>query len=164
MSSHQRMQAEKGVAVIEFSLVFVIVFAVFWALVSYVFPLVLMQAMHRGVAEAARVAALVPVTTNAVHYEDFDDARAEYEGVVVAVVSDELQRQIQGMAFPARWTQPIVANITNEPPAFSGGRLLIRLRYPGYAGNPVVPVLRLPGIGAVPRVPTDLEASVSLML
>lgn len=161
---HGSKTHEKGVVVIEFALVFTIIFTVFWGLVSYMFPLVLTQAMHRSVAESARLAALVPVITSAVHYEDYDDAREDYEEAVKAVVAVELKRQIEGMNFPARWTQPIVDNIAVSPPVFSGGRLEITLVYPNYAINPIVPIIHLPGIGAVPRVPTDLKASASMSL
>ncbi len=161
---HRPKTHEKGVVVIEFALVFTIIFTVFWGLVSYMFPLVLTQAMHRSVAESARLAALVPVITSAVHYEDYDDVRAIYESAVTAVVAAELKKQIEGMHFPTRWTQPIVDNIAVSPPIFSGGRLEITLVYPNYATNPIVPIIRLPGIGAVPRVPTDLRASASMSL
>lgn len=45
---------QKGAAAIEFALVFVIFFAVFYGIVTYSLPLLLMQSFNQSTAEAIR--------------------------------------------------------------------------------------------------------------
>lgn len=53
---------QQGVASIEFAFMFVIVFAVFYGMISYVIPLLLLSSYNEISAEAVRASALIPVT------------------------------------------------------------------------------------------------------
>ena len=53
---------EKGAAAIEFALVFVVFFAVFYGVVSYSLPLLLMQSFNHSTAEAVRRWGTYPLT------------------------------------------------------------------------------------------------------
>jgi len=57
---------QKGAAAIEFAAVFVIFFAVFYGLVSYSLPLLMMQSFNQATAEAVRRA--VAVDPNSANY------------------------------------------------------------------------------------------------
>jgi len=54
---------QKGAVAIEFALVFVIFFAVFYGLVSYSLPFVLMQSFNQATAEAVRRSVAVDPNT-----------------------------------------------------------------------------------------------------
>lgn len=153
---------QRGVATIELALVFTLIFGLLWAIISYTFPLVLMQAMNRAVAEAARVGATV-------NPDDTDVAG--YESAVKAVAAFELESQMSWL--PPGWVSPMSpssqTNITFvSGAACTGARtnciLTVRLVYPNYTTNPIVPVITLPVVGQVPRVPLNLEAVSSVAL
>lgn len=52
----RKQQAEKGATAIEFSIVFALLFGMFWAIISYALPFFLYQAMNHATAESARYA------------------------------------------------------------------------------------------------------------
>lgn len=149
------MKKQKGVATIEFALVFSLLFFVFWGIVSYTFPLIVLQSMNRAVAEGARVAAEEsPLQTNFIE-------------IASAAAADEVAQQLAWL--PAGWRTPITQSISFNPsPECSLARpnclLVVEARYPNYVGNPIVPVISLPGLGTVPKVPNDLVARASLLL
>ena len=145
---------EKGIAVIELSIVFVLVFGIFWALVSYTFPFVLLQAMNRAVAEASRVAANVSTSMSA----------EDYKAAVEVVAERELNRQLKQGWLPTKLTTRLTV-LDARFETNNGLRLLIvEAKYPNYTTNPFIPILSLPGIGQVPRLPQDLVAKVSMAL
>lgn len=148
-------QPERGVATIEFALVFSLLFFVFWGIVSYTFPLLVLQTMNRAVSEATRVAA------------EESPLQTEFVTIATAAASAELTQQLAWL--PTGWRTPITQSVTFEPnPQCSLARpnclLVIQLTYPNYLTNPIVPVLTLPGLGPVPRVPNNLIARTSLLL
>ncbi|MBA4152582.1 MAG: hypothetical protein C0509_08475 [Acinetobacter sp.] len=53
MQKHS-LRKQQGATAIEFSIVFALLFAVFWAIISYAMPFFLFQTMNHAVAEAAR--------------------------------------------------------------------------------------------------------------
>lgn len=150
---------QQGVATIEMALVFTLLFAMVWAIISYTLPLILLQNMQQAVAAATRVAALVPVNS------------ADHQAQVNSVVLAELQHQMSWL--PARWLQPLdlssSQNITFTAQAGCPAErpaclVTVQLRYPNYAAQPIVPGITLPGIGDVPRLPVDLVARTQTML
>lgn len=158
-------QKERGVAAIEFALVFTLVFGVFWALVSYTFPLILLQTMNRAVAEAVRVGAGEVARTG-----DSANEIATYKATVTQEARDEIAAQMTlNPWLPARWTARLTTGVTfiADPacPASNPSCVLeVVMRYPNYTTNPIVPILSLPVIGQVPRLPATLEARASLAL
>jgi len=150
-----RKQTKRGVATIEFALVFSLLFFVFWGIVSYTFPLIVLQTMNRAVSEATRVAAEEsPLQTN-------------FATIATAAASAELTQQLAWL--PTGWRTPITQSVTFEAnPQCTLARpnclLVIQLTYPNYLSNPIVPSITLPGLGPVPRVPNNLIARASLLL
>jgi Flp pilus assembly protein TadG len=138
---------QKGAAAIEFALVFVIFFAVFYGLVSYSLPLLLMQSFNNATAEAVRQSVAISPST------------ASYQTVVPAQARLALSNQLA-------WIPPAFAfNVASDADVVFDGKLLrVRIRYPKSKLTQVLPVLTLPGIGDVPNLPTYLTAEASLKL
>lgn len=138
---------QKGAAAIEFALVFVVFFAVFYGLVSYSLPLLLMQSFNNATAEAVRQSVAISPGT------------AGYQTVVPAQARLALSYQLA-------WIPPAFAfNVASDADVVFDGKLLrVRIRYPKSKLTQVLPVLTLPGIGDVPNLPTYLTAEASLQL
>lgn len=149
------MRKQKGVATIEFALVFSLLFFVFWGIVSYTFPLIVLQSMNRAVAEGARVAA------------EESPLQSNFIEIASNAAANEMTQQLAWL--PAGWRTPITQSVSfNASPECSLARpnclLVVEVRYPNYRSNPIVPTISLPGLGPVPRVPNDLVARASLLL
>jgi len=145
---------QRGVATIEFALVFSLLFFLFWGIVSYAFPLLILQTMNRAAAEAVRVSATVsPLLTN-------------FETNIIQAAQNEANSQLAWL--PPRWRQHIEVqvNVTTSaqcPLSFPRCQLNVSVRYDNYAGRPVVPALSFPGIGTMPRLPVNLRATSTLL-
>lgn len=146
----QRKQPQRGVAIIEFALVFTLVFGVFWALVSYTIPLILLQAMNRASAEGARVAATVPAST------------PSYDTAVTTQAVAEMNRQ---MLWLANWTTgsglTTTATFVTDavcPVSRPSCVLQTQLRINNYSTVARIKPLNLPGLGQIPALPQNLTA------
>ncbi len=151
------MNKQRGVAALEFSLVFTLVFGIFWALVSYTFPLIMLQAMNRAVAEGARVGAGVNTRVDG------------YQALAITLAREEVDAQMRRGWLPAAWVNrleaPAVSFIADEACTVEPACVLqVTLRYPGYINNPIIPIMSLPVLGQIPRLPTNLVASARLAL
>lgn len=136
---------QKGAVAIEFALVFVIFFAVFYGLVSYSLPLLMMQSFHEATAEAVRRSvALDPLTP-------------DYETAVEALANSVLAQQLSWMPAALNLTLGVDTNAD-----YSAGVLTVRVDYPTSKLNQVLPFLILPGVGTVPNLPATLSAQSSL--
>ncbi|WP_027617637.1 TadE/TadG family type IV pilus assembly protein [Pseudomonas sp. Pse1] len=138
---------QKGAVAIEFALVFSIFFAVFYGIVSYSIPLLLMQSFNEATAEAVRRSVALDPNTN------------NYPTALVALANSVLQQQLS-------WV-PNAFNITygNDGDAkavYSAGVLTASVNYPTSKLNQVIPFLVLPGVGSVPSLPVNLSAQSSL--
>lgn len=152
---HQNRDKQRGVATLEFALVFSLLFFVFWGIISYTFPLIVLQTMNRAVAEGARVAA------------EESPSQTQFVTLATAAANEEIEQQLAWL--PAGWRAPITQIVRFDPaaecpPVRPNCLLTVELRYPNYTGNPIVPSLNLPGLGPVPRLPNDLIARVNLLL
>lgn len=136
---------QKGAVAIEFALVFVIFFAVFYGLVSYSLPLLLMQSFNESTAEAVRRSVAL------------DPATANYPVAVTATARAELNRQLAWLPGALNFNAAADSTIT-----YTGGVLTVTINYPTSKLNQALPFLVLPGIGTVPRLPAILRASSSL--
>lgn len=136
---------QKGAVAIEFALVFVLFFAVFYGIVTYSLPLLLVQSFHQSTAEAVRRSvALDPNTPG-------------YETLVKTTATTELRRQ-------TAWI-PTALNFnvdTDTRATYVGGVLKVEINYPTGKLQQVIPFLVLPGIGQVPNLPATLSARSSL--
>ena len=137
---------QKGAAAIEFALVFIIFFAVFYGLVSYSLPLLLMQSFNAATAEAVRQSvALDPNTAN-------------YNTVIVTQAKAVLTQQLGALPPSVNFNVNTDASAT-----YTAGKLLtVRIDYPRAKLAQIIPLLNLPGIGTVPNLPATLSAQASL--
>jgi Flp pilus assembly protein TadG len=136
---------QKGAVAIEFALVFVIFFAVFYGLVSYSLPLLLMQSFNESTAEAVRRSVAL------------DPASADYSTVITTTARTELGRQLAWLPAALNFNAATDSTIT-----YTGGVLTVTINYPTSKLNQALPFLVLPGVGTVPRLPATLRASSSL--
>jgi Flp pilus assembly protein TadG len=136
---------QKGAAALEFAAVFMIFFAVFYGLVSYSLPLLLLQSFNQATAEGVRRGVALDPTTPG--YADALKNRA-----VTAA-----QAQLQWLP-PAFKFAPAYVSAT-----YSGtGMLTVKINYPSDNLKSVLPFLVLPGLGTVPNLPATLSAQASL--
>ncbi|AWY42595.1 pilus assembly protein [Pseudomonas putida] len=136
---------QKGAAAIEFALVFVIFFGVFYAIVTYSLPLLLMQSFNQSTAEAVRRSVAL------------DPATPGYDTALKTVAKDELKRQLAWI--PAGFNFDTDTDVTTT---YTAGVLKVSISYPTSKLSAVIPFLNLPGIGPVPNLPATLNASSSL--
>lgn len=136
---------QKGAAAIEFIAVFVIFFAVFYGMVSYSLPLLLLQSFNQATAEAVRLS--VALDPNMQGY-----AAAVQSTAKTAVASRLLW-------IPPAYKFDAATQVTTT---FNSGLLLVKINYPTANLQAVMPFIVLPGIGTVPQLPTTLQATSSL--
>lgn len=137
---------QRGVAVLEFALVFTVVWAVFWSLACYVAPLIVLQTMHRATAEGARVGAMV-----------INPALRESQAR--AAVNEEMNR------LPASWHRHATISVTVGAINPDGTSLLtVTVSQPYAANAPLRPIINLPGIGTIPALPQTLRSEARLLL
>ncbi|MCY0111741.1 pilus assembly protein [Pseudomonas monsensis] len=136
---------QKGAVAIEFALVFVVFFAVFYGLVSYSLPLLLMQSFNESTAETVRRSVAL------------DPATANYPTALTTLARTELTRQLGWLPGALNFNAATDSSIT-----YVGGLLTVSINYPTSKLNQALPFLVLPGIGTVPRLPATLRASSSL--
>ncbi|MCE6979492.1 pilus assembly protein [Pseudomonas frederiksbergensis] len=136
---------QKGAVAIEFALVFIIFFAVFYGLVSYSLPLLLMQSFNQSTAEAVRRSVAL------------DPSTANYDTAVRNIATTELTRQLAWIPAALNFNVATDASAT-----YTGGVLTVTINYPTSKLNQVLPFLVLPGIGSVPNLPATLTARSSL--
>lgn len=133
---------QRGAVAIEFALVFVLFFMVFYGAVSYSLPLLMVQAFNHASAEAVRRAiALQP-------------GAADYSAEAQAVVA----QQLAWLPGNARSRVAVEAAAPGADGVFT-----VRITYP-YRQFPLVPFLSLPGVGEIPRLPDELVATASIKL
>jgi Flp pilus assembly protein TadG len=139
-------KSQKGAVAIEFALVFIVFFAVFYGLVSYSLPLVMMQSFNQATSEAVRRSVAVDPNT------------ANYSTVVINTANATLTQQLS-------WIRPIfnlVIGVDTSVQYSASGLLTVQVNYPVSKLNQVMPFLVLPGIGTVPNLPPYLTATSSL--
>lgn len=144
---HSKNHAQRGVAVIEFALVFTIVWAVFWSLVCYVAPLIVLQTMHRASAEGARVGAMI-------------------DSVSLRKIQAEAAANKELDSLPASWRvgANAVATVCADPVDGEPCLLTVTITQPYAANAPLKPIINLPGIGTIPALPVELRSEASLLL
>jgi len=126
-------------------MVFMIFFAVFYGLVSYSLPLLLMQSFTQAAAEGVRRSVAL------------DPATANYNTAVQNQAIAAAQAQLS-------WIPPAFKFLpTYVTATFSATSLLtVQINYPTSSLQNVLPFLVLPGFGTVPALPTTLSAQSSL--
>lgn len=142
------VRRQKGAVALEFVAVFVIFFAVFYGVVSYGLPMLMLQSFNQASSEAVRRCVAL------------DPASATYTSDVKALASDVLGKQLAWMPASLNFQLASDTSVTLTP----GNLLTVKIDYAKAKLTSVLPVLNLPLIGEVPRLPTSLKAEASLQL
>jgi Flp pilus assembly protein TadG len=135
---------QKGVAAIEFAVVFVIFFAVFYGMVSYSLPLLLLQSFNQAAAQGVRIG--VGVDPTAQNYATL------VQNTAVAAAQANLGWIPAAFKFDPNY-------VTST---YNGSVLTVLVSYPSANLKGVLPFMVLPGIGTVPQLPVNLKAQSSL--
>ena len=137
---------QKGAAAIEFALVFGIFFAVFYGLISYSGPMLLLQSFNQASAEAVRQAMAVdPVTAG------------------TAFGAQVTQRAKDAAVLQLSWIPPSFQfQASHVVATYVGTTLTVEIKYPTTNLYSVFPALVIPGVGTVPNLPATLYARSSL--
>ncbi|CAK9891467.1 MULTISPECIES: TadE/TadG family type IV pilus assembly protein [Pseudomonas] len=139
---------QKGAAALEFVAVFVIFFAVFYGVLSYGLPMLMLQSFNQASSEAVRRCVAL------------DPGSATYSADVNALAKRVLGEQLAWMPASLNFQVNSDASIN-----LTAGKLLtVKIDYAKAKLTSVVPVLTLPGIGEIPRLPASLKAEASLQL
>ncbi len=138
---------QKGATAIEFSIVFGLLFGVFWAIISYAMPFFLLQVMNYATAEAARYAVRA----------DPANLEANLKTLATEALNNRLEVLPSAFRTPLTTSIEVVADTTTVP-GTTLQELVVRLTYVNYNTHPIVPTLTLPGIGKIPNIPGSLVA------
>ncbi len=137
---------QKGAAAIEFALVFGIFFAVFYGLVSYSLPLLLMQSFNQAAAEAVRQAMSVDPIAAGTAYPTQVTARAKNTAIT----------QLSWIPASFQFSPDFISA------TYVGTTLTVAITYPSSNLYSAFPALVIPGVGTVPNLPTNLAARSSV--
>lgn len=139
---------QKGAAAIEFALVFGIFFAVFYGLISYSLPLLMLQSFNQAAAEGVRQAMSVdPVA-----------AGTAYPTQVTTLAKTTAKNQLKWIPSSFQFSDDLITA------TYTGNTLTVSIKYPTSRLYSVFPALVLPVIGTVPNLPANLLVSSSLQL
>ncbi|MGJ0430731.1 TadE/TadG family type IV pilus assembly protein [Methylobacter sp.] len=146
------LRKQRGAAAIEAALLFVIFFTLFYAIVSYSMPLLMMQAFNHAASAGARAAVAVDPTAEG--YETIVENRVK---TVVGELLDWLPKAAHEAVLGSE--DGVKVDFDQET-----RMLTVTVTFPKYTTNPLIPILTFPGIGDVPKLPDDLSASAVVQL
>ncbi len=147
---------QSGSTAIEYALLFLPFFALFYAIVSYGFVFMLMQTFSSAAEGGARAALAVDPTA----YSDSDDY---INNGVTVQVRQQVARQLDWLP-PAVKSHVLGEGNQQVAVSYDANVLTVVVGYQDYTANPVVPFLNLPFIGAVPKVPARLVGTATARL
>lgn len=152
------LRIQRGSAAIEAALLFVIFFTLFYAIVSYSMPLLMLQAFQHAAASGARSAVAVEST-------EFGSTDDYIQNGVVPRVRSVVGELLNWLPTTAHEAVLGEAN-QNVQVVFdsASGLLTVTVSFVDYPDNPLVPILVFPGIGVVPRLPQHLTGRASVQL
>ncbi|WP_460417054.1 TadE/TadG family type IV pilus assembly protein [Pseudomonas sp. microsymbiont 2] len=139
---------QKGAVAIEFVVVFMVFFSVFYGLVSYALPMLMLQSFNQASSEAVRRCVAVDPASKT--YE------LDVEGLARQVIGQQLSWMPDALGFNV---------ITDTKVTVGSDKVLtVLIDYPRSRLTSVLPTLVLPVIGDVPKLPERLQAQASLQL
>jgi Flp pilus assembly protein TadG len=147
-SSQLRPKSQKGAVAIEFVMLFLVFFALFYAMVSYAIVMMMQSAFVHAAEEGARAA----IAVDRLAYADNQDYLSNgVDPRVRSVIGDSLNW------LPAKPKDKVLGSGNSQVQlTMNGNQLSVRLVYSDYASDPLIPMLVLPIIGQIPKVPADL--------
>lgn len=149
-------QRNRGTASIEFALLFIPFFAMFYAIVSYGMVMLLAESFTAAAQDGARAALSIDPSSFADTTTYIDSGVTPKVRDRVATVLDWLPTSVKQQVL-GTGNQNVGVDVTN-------GILTVTVQYADYRTTPLIPILSLPGIGAVPNVPQNLSAVAKIQL
>jgi Flp pilus assembly pilin Flp len=143
-------KTQRGAAAIEFALIFIVFFTLFYAIVSYAIVMMLQSAFMHAAEEGARAAI-------AVDRLSYSSSSAYFNDGVEPRVRSTVDAALNWL--PAGSKSKVSVEV--EMPA---SMLSVRVMYEGYTSDPLIPILTLPAIGQVPKLPDDLVGAAMINL
>ena len=152
------LRAQSGAVAIEAALLFIIFFTLFYAIVSYSLPLLMLQSFHHAASAGARAAVAVDST-------EFNDTGDYLQNGVEPRVRSVVGELLNWLP-PAAQSAVLGDGNQNVQVDFveATGILTVTVRFPNYTANPLIPILSFPGVGDVPRLPQDLIGRAAVQL
>ncbi|RRQ21438.1 TadE/TadG family type IV pilus assembly protein [Thiohalobacter thiocyanaticus] len=147
---------QRGSTALEFALLFLPFFALFYAIVSYGLVFLLMESFSSAAEGGARAAVAVDPTA----YTDTNDY---LNNGVIPVVRDQVAAQLDWLPDSVK-NQVLGADNQNVGVSLSNRVLTVEVGYEDYHSNPVIPMLTLPMIGDLPKVPAALGSRANVRL
>lgn len=147
---------QRGVAAIEFALLFMLFFVLFYALVSYAMAMLLQNSFQHAAEEGVRSALAVDplaYASSAAYLSDGIEPR----------VRSTVGNSLDWLPSKAK-THVLGDGNANVDVALAGDVLTVRVSYDDYASDPLMPILTIPLVGDVPSLPDDLAGNAVLEL
>lgn len=152
----QRSRPQKGSVAIEFVMLFLLFFVLFYAMVNYALVMLMQSAFVHAAEEGARAAIAIDrlaYANNMAYLSNGVDPR------VRSVVGNSLNW------LPAKPKSKVLGSGNSQVQlSMNGNQLTVRVVYSGYANDPLMPMLTLPIIGQIPKVPADLAGTAVIEL
>lgn len=151
-----RAKHHSGAVAVEFALAFPVLFGLFYAIVSYAIPFMMLQTFHAAAADGARAAVSVILAA-----EETEPCPASYQAIAASTAEAEARQRIT-------WLDSLMIGVAEadrvQTEWIEECVLRITVSYPNYTSNPPIPMLTLPLIGDVPKLPDTLAAAASIRL
>ncbi len=150
------LQTQKGSVAVEFVMLFLLFFTLFYAMVNYAMVMLMQSAFVHAAEEGARAAIAVD--------------RLAYANSLAYLSNgvDPRVRNVVGNSLnwlPAKpKTKVLGTGNSRIQLSMNGNQLTVRVVYSYYASDPLMPMLTLPIIGQIPKVPTDLAGTAVIEL
>lgn len=150
------LQTQKGSVAVEFVMLFLLFFTLFYAMVNYAMVMLMQSAFVHAAEEGARAAIAVD--------------RLAYANSLAYLSNgvDPRVRNVVGNSLnwlPAKpKTKVLGTGNSRIQLSMNGNQLTVRVVYSDYASDPLMPMLTLPIIGQIPKVPTDLAGTAVIEL
>lgn len=149
---------QRGSTALEFALLFLPMFALFYAIVSYGLVFLLMESFSSAAEGGARAAVAVDPTA----YTDTNDY---LNNGVIPVVRNQVATQLGWLPDSIKGVVLGADNQNVRVSLDSSNQVLsVEVGYEDYHSSPVIPMLTLPMIGALPKVPAELGSRATVRL
>lgn len=143
-----QLKPQAGAVAIEFVMLFLLFFGLFYATVNYAIVMLMQSAFIHAAEEGARAAIAVDRLAYA-------NNSAYLSNGVDPKVRDVIGNALNWL--PAKPKDKVLGSGNNRVQlTMNGNQLTVRVVYSGYATDPMMPMLTLPIIGQIPKVPADL--------
>lgn len=150
------LQLQNGATAIEFMMIFLVFFGLFYAIVNYAIVMLMQTAFTHAAEEGARSAIAVDRLAYA-------DSAAYFSNGVDPRVRSVIGNSLDWL--PAKPKEKVLGSGNSLVKlSMNNNQLTVSVVYSDYANDPLIPMLSLPIIGQIPKVPANLTGSAVIEL